>query len=194
MRSLHAAEIETALGHRGLREGELVRVGVHRRRQVLVLLVLQPEVLFHDLNRLVVDVVVVVVLEILDLLQPIRLVDKLGVLVGLPVHLVHLANLEDVLQALERDGDDARVRAHDEVAQRLDAPLVDEVLDLLVRAAGGGVGDGPRRLLLDVELGVREEVDERRDDVALDDGLDLILVAGGDVRDGPARLLLIDFL
>ena len=43
--------------------------------------------------------------------------------------------------------------------------------------------------LADVELRVGEQLDEGRDDVGLDDSLDLLLVARGDVRDSPARLL-----
>lgn len=52
-------------------------------------------------------------------------------------------------------------------------------------------GESAKRVthLADVELGVREELDEGRDDVGLDDGLDLLLVARGDVRDSPACLL-----
>mmetsp|Transcript_17402 Transcript_17402/g.43072 ORF Transcript_17402/g.43072 Transcript_17402/m.43072 type:complete len:314 (-) Transcript_17402:912-1853(-) len=190
--SLHSPpEVEATLGnHRRRLERKLVGVGVHCRREVLVLLVLQPEILLQDLHGLIVDVVVVVVLQILDLLQSLRLVDELRILVGRPLHLVHFTHLEDVLQSLQRHRHDARVAADDEVAQRLDATLVHEVFKLLVRASAGGVGDGPRRLLFDVELGVGQQVDEGRDDVVLHDGLDLVLVPGSDVRDGPARLLL----
>jgi hypothetical protein len=42
----------------------------------------------------------------------------------------------------------------------------------------------------DVELGVREQVNQRRHDVGLHDGLDLVLVPRGDVGHGPARFLL----
>ena len=100
-----------------------------------------------------------------------------------------LARLEHVLDALERDRHEARVVAREQVAQRLDAPLLHEVLDLLGRAAGRRVRDRPRRLLLDVELGRREELDERRDDVRLDHRLDLLARPRRDVRDRPARLL-----
>lgn len=63
------------------------------------------------------------------------------------------------------------------------------VPDLLVRAAAGGVGDSPGGLLARLELGVAQDVDERRKDVGVDDGLDLVRVAGRDVGQRPAGLL-----
>ncbi len=99
------------------------------------------------------------------------------------------ADLEDVLEAFQGNGDDFGVGHAEEVAEGRDAPLVHEELDLIVRPARCGVGDGPGGLLADVELGLLEELDEGRDDVVVDDGLDLVLVARGDVGDGPAGLL-----
>ena len=63
--------------------------------------------------------------------------------------------------------------------------LIHQVLDLLRSAARRGVGDGPRGLLADVELGVHEELDERRDDVGVDDGLDLRDADGDAHADDP---------
>mmetsp|Transcript_45701 Transcript_45701/g.148556 ORF Transcript_45701/g.148556 Transcript_45701/m.148556 type:complete len:391 (-) Transcript_45701:305-1477(-) len=128
-------------------------------------------------------------LQLLQLLQPVRLVNVGRVRVCAGRRTVLLACLEDVLDALERDGDEARVVADEQVAKRLDAPLRDEVLDLFRRAAARRVGDGPGCLLFDVELCRREQQHEGRDDVGLDDGLDLLARARRDVGDGPARLL-----
>ncbi|KAI3483457.1 hypothetical protein L1887_53684 [Cichorium endivia] len=152
------------------------------------------EVLVHDVEALFVDVEVLVVLEIVDGHHAAALLDVERVGVGTIATgrlAVHLADLEDVLEAVERDLDDLVVHAGEQVAERLDASLRDEVADLLGlrEAAAGGVADGPARLLLGLEVGVLEDVDEGRDDVGVDDGLDLLGGAGGDVGDGPAGLL-----
>ena len=129
-------------------------------------------------------------LQLLDLGEALGLGDEGGHLVvrtGLVGLLV--ADLEDVLQPLEGDGNDLGVVDGEEVAQGADAALLDQEPDLGAIAAGGGVADGPGGLLPDVELGVGEELDEGRHDVVVDDGLDLVLVAGGNVGDGPAGLL-----
>jgi hypothetical protein len=76
-------------------------------------------------------------------------------------------------------------------AQRLDAAALHEVADLsgLLQTTAGGVGDGPAGLLPCLEVAVLEEVDQRWDDVGVNDSLDLGRIASGDVGDGPARLL-----
>ena len=48
-------------------------------------------------------------------------------------------------------------------------------------AAAGGVGDGPGRLLPRLELGLGLNVDENREDVGVNDGLDLLSVTSCDV-------------
>ena len=96
-------------------------------------------------------------LQLLELVEPLCLVDEGSVRVGALVgRRLLLASLEHILNTLERDGDQARVVAREQVAERLDAPLLDEVLDLLGRAPRRGVRDRPRSLLLDVELGSRK--------------------------------------
>jgi len=66
-------------------------------------------------------------------------------------------------------------------ARRGDVTRLHQVLDeLLWGAAAGRVGDRPGRNLLNVDLGVAQDVDERRDDSRLDHLLDLVLVAGDD--------------
>jgi len=188
-----SSELEAAGGARGRlwrqAEGEagLRRLG---RDGAVVLVVVEAKVRLKDVHGLLVHVLVRVVLQLLELVEALGLVHEGRVRVGAVVRgRLVLASLQDVLDALERDGDEAGVVAREQVAERLDTALLHEVLDLLGRAARGGVGDGPGGLLLDVELGRPEQVHERRDDVGLDDGLDLLARAGGDVRDRPARLL-----
>ena len=129
-------------------------------------------------------------LQLLEPRQPLGLVHGDSVWVGptLPCRLA-LARLEDILNTLDRNRHQRGVLAREQVTQRLDAALLHEGLYLLGGTAACRVGDGPGRLLLDVELGGGEEVHERRDDLRIDDGLDLLACPGSDVGDGPARLL-----
>mmetsp|Transcript_33863 Transcript_33863/g.109404 ORF Transcript_33863/g.109404 Transcript_33863/m.109404 type:complete len:253 (+) Transcript_33863:646-1404(+) len=138
-------------------------------RQVLVLLLQQSKVGLEDVHSLLEDVLVVVLLKLLQLLQPVRLVHIRGVRVGARHGAVRLPRLEYVLDALERHRHQAWIVAHQQVAQRLDAPLRHQVLDLLVRAARRGIRDGPRRLLFYVKLGGRKQEHERRHNVCVDD-------------------------
>lgn len=87
--------------------------------------------------------------------------------------------------------DNLVVGACEQIAEGLDATALDQVADLgrLLQATAGSVGDGPASLLSGLEVAVLEEVDQRRDDIGIDDSLDLGGVAGGDVGDGPAGLL-----
>lgn len=160
---------------------------------VLLLIVVREE-LVHDVERLFVDLEVVVVLQLVDREHAARLLDEVGILVhctGPRGLLVHLANLQDVVETVKCDLNDLVVHHLQQVTQRLDAALGDEVADLagLEQPAGRGVRDGPARFLLCLEVGVLEDVDQGWDDVCVDDGLDLMRGAGGDVGDGPARLL-----
>ena len=100
-----------------------------------------------------------------------------------------LAHLEDVLEGVEDHLDDLNVSAVEKIAQGLDAAAVYEVHDLLPGAPGGGIGDGPRGLLLGLEVVVLQNLDEGEDEVGLNDRVDLGGAAGGDVRDRPAGLL-----
>lgn len=107
------------------------------------------------------------------------------------IHLfLRLANFEDILQPLQRNSDNSCVWAGEEVTERLDAVLGNQVLDLVVGAAGCGVRDGPGCFLLDFELSILEVGDKRRDDARVYHCLNLILVPGSDIGDGPARLFL----
>ena len=68
--------------------------------------------------------------------------------------------------------------------------MVDQVADLLglLKPTRSGVGDGPAGLLSGLQVAVREEMNERWDNVGINNSLDLGGVASGDVRDGPAGL------
>lgn len=140
-----------------------------------------------------VNLLVGVVLGVVDLLHSSSLlnVDSVHVDTVLVLGLVHVTDLENVLQTVKSNLDNLVVHAAEEVAKWLDASLVDEVADLLwlLETTGGGVGDGPASLLSGLEVAVLEEVDEWWDDVGIDDRLDLVGVSGGDVGDGPASLL-----
>ena len=81
------------------------------------------------------------------------------------------AHLENVLQALQSHGDDADIGAVKQIAQRLDAACSDQVLDLIMRPAARGIADGPSTLFSNVKFSCGKEVDQRRDDVVLNDGL-----------------------
>lgn len=119
------------------------------------------------------------VLEVVDSVHASSLLNELRVLVdrtrssGL---FVELSDLENVLETVEGDLDNLVVHRLEEVAQRLDATLGDEVPDLLrlLKTARGGVGKSPASLLLGLEIRGLKDVDERRDDVGVDDGLDLM--------------------
>lgn len=165
---------------------------------VLSLALLVGEVLLDDVVRLHVNLLVGVVLALVDLLHAADLLDEESITVdGLAASttlvgvLVHLADLENVLKTVKCDLDDLVVRAREQVAERLDAAALDQVADLsrLLQAAAGGIGNGPTGLLPGLEVAVLEKVDQRRDDVSIDDSLNLGGVAGGDVGDGPAGLL-----
>lgn len=133
------------------------------------------------------------VLEVVDGDHTTGLLDELSVLVdatGSSRLLVNLADLENVLKAIEGNLDDLVVHRLEEVTHGLDAALANEVADLvgLRETTGSSVGNGPACLLLGLEIGVLENVDERGDDVGVNDSLDLVGRASGDVRDGPAGL------
>lgn len=131
------------------------------------------------------------VLEVVNGDHASGLLDKLGVQVDpVVLLLVGVADLEDVLEAVQGDLDDLVIHRFQQVAQRLDAPLRHEVPDLrrLLQPSRGRVRDRPARLLLRLEVGVLQDVDQGRDDVGVDDTLDLVWRAGSDVGDGPARL------
>lgn len=75
-----------------------------------------------------------------------------------------------------RNLDDLVVHRLEQIAERLNASLRDKVPDLsrLLKTSRGGVGEGPAGLFLSLEVGGLEDVDKRRNDVGINDGLDLV--------------------
>mmetsp|Transcript_35273 Transcript_35273/g.112203 ORF Transcript_35273/g.112203 Transcript_35273/m.112203 type:complete len:264 (-) Transcript_35273:995-1786(-) len=181
------AEAKTALRHLRAK----LEMAIRRVIGYLSVVILEWEVALKDLHGLLVDVLIGVLLQGLQPLQPVRLLHLgcEGVLAKALLLLPLPAHLEDVLDGLERHGSNLAVRDAEQVDQGPDAALLDEVLDLVRLAPGGRVADRPRGLLLDVEVGRREQLDDRRNQPAADDLLNLLPVAGRDVGDRPASLL-----
>lgn len=105
---------------------------------------------------------------------------------------------------------DLVVHRLEQITQWLDDALGDHVPDLrrFGQSTGSSVGDRPACFLLGLEVGVLQDVDKGRNDVAtrrelayviqnvdalldsrIDDGLDLTRTAGSDVGDGPTGFL-----
>jgi hypothetical protein len=131
-----------------------------------------------------------------DLLHATSLFDEESVavdtsLTGLASLLIHVSDLKNVLETIKGNLDDLVVRAGQEIAQGLDAPLRNKVADLirLLETTGSGVGDSPASLLAGLEVTIGEKVDEGSNDASVDDCLDLAGVASSDVGDGPASFL-----
>ena len=93
------------------------------------------------------------------------------------------------LEAFECDDDDLRVRYRQDLREGRYTALLHEELDLVRAPSRSGVADGPCGLLANVQLGITQEVDEGRDEVRVQDSLDLVLVARSDFRNGPACFL-----
>lgn len=134
-------------------------------------------------------------LQIVDGNHSTRLFDVEGVLVhstlAQSILLIRLSNLEDILQSIQRDLNDLVICALQQIAQRLDASLADEIPDLtrLLESTRCRIRHGPARLLLGLEISILKDVNEERDNVGVDDGLDLLRTTGGDVGDSPACFL-----
>lgn len=142
-------------------------------------------------------------LTVVDGVHSTGLLDVEGVLVhtaSTGSFLVHLSNLEDVIQSVQtaynphgqyrretwlgprrkkknlRNLDDLVVHRLQQIAQRLDASLGDKVSDLgrLLKSTRGSVRQSPAGLLFGLEISGLEDVDQRGDNVGVDDGLDLV--------------------
>jgi hypothetical protein len=149
------------------------------------------KVLAQHRVRLVADVLRLVVMQLLELVEAAARLDGDGERVARQVValLQRAAAAQQILNALERDRHDLAVDRLEELAQRRNAALRDKVGELVLVAARRGVRDGPRGLLLDVELGAPQQVDQRRHEVGVDDLLDLAVGARRNVGNGPAHLL-----
>lgn len=111
-------------------------------------------------------------------------------IVGIIEQSCHASHLQDVLQTLQGNSDDPVVIDCQQVAQRLDAAVVHQQLDLVGSATRGCIADSPSSLLLDVKLSVGQQANQRAQQVAVQNCLNLVLGASSDVRNGPASLLL----
>lgn len=163
---------------------------------VIRVLILIGEVLLDDVVCLHVNLLVGIGLALVDLLHATALFNEQSVTVDgvrciAGCLLIQITDLEYVLEAIKSDLDNLVVGAGQEVAQGLDATLGDKVPDLvgLLEATTGRVANGPASLLAGLQVTVGQQVDERWDNVGIDDGLDLSGVSGCDVGNGPARLL-----
>jgi hypothetical protein len=152
-------------------ERELLIGLVHLGHETGVLLLL-AEVLLDDVERLLVDLLVLVALQELDLVEAAALLDLVRVrVVDAALARVMQAELEDVLEAVERHLDDLGVADVEQVAQWRYHVEVDEVADLLGRAARGGVHNGPRRLLACLVLALGQDLDQLGEYVGVKDSL-----------------------
>ena len=182
----------TLLGTAGSTESKLL-LSTHG---LIAGLVLVREVLLDDVVRLHVNLFVGVGLAVVDLLHASALLDKQSITVNrlgalASSVLVKLANLENVLKTIKGNLDNLVVGAGKKVAERLDAALSNQVPDLirLLKATRSRVADSPASLLTGLEVGMGKKVDQRRDNVGVNDRLDLGRVSSSDVADGPASLL-----
>lgn len=172
-------------------------VGAGRLSHALIgILLLIREVLLDNVVGLHVNLLVGVVLTVVNLLHATALLDEEGVLVKTlgtftSSLLVQVTNLENILKTVKGNLDDFIIRADEEVTEGLDAALSDEVSDLLrlLQSSGRSVTDSPAGLLTGLEITVLEKMNQRRNDVGINDGLDLRRVPSGDVGNGPAGLL-----
>lgn len=129
-------------------------------------------------------------LQIVNANHPPSLLNKHSILIRTPIRLlIALPNLQNILQPIQRNLNNLIIRALQQVTQWLDAPLTNKVPNLtrFLQAPTSSVRHSPARLLLRLEVSVLENVDEGRDDVGVDDGLNLRRRTSGDVGDGPAR-------
>lgn len=191
---VEATSLARAVG--GGTETELAVGACGLRHAFIGILLLVGEVLFDDVVCLHVNLLVGIVLAVMNLLHAAALLNKEGVLVEVlstvaSSLLVEVTNLENVLKTVEGNLDDLVVGADEKIAQRLDTALTNEVANLLglLQTTRSSVANGPASLLAGLEIAVLQEMDQGRDDISVNDGLDLRRVARSDVGNGPAGLL-----
>src|SRR3569833_1078151 len=160
---VEAAALGTSVGGAET-EGSVGTLGLGHA--IVVVLLVVREVLFDDVVCLHVDLLVGVILAVVDLLHAAALLDEQGVAVDgvgalTSSLLVEIADLQDVLQAIQRHLDDLVFGAGEQVAEGLDAALRDEVADLLrlLKTSRSGVADGPAGLLARLQVAIGQEVD-----------------------------------
>lgn len=137
------------------------------------------------------------VLQVVDSEHSIRLLNIVSVFVdSSSLLLVTFSHLQNILQSIQSDLNDLVVGTLQQIAKRLDASLGNEVSNLtrFLQSSTGGIGHSPTSFLLGLEVGVLEDVDEGRDNVGIDDGLNLLRTSSSDIRDSPTCLLSDSFL
>mmetsp|Transcript_5742 Transcript_5742/g.11447 ORF Transcript_5742/g.11447 Transcript_5742/m.11447 type:complete len:512 (-) Transcript_5742:106-1641(-) len=129
-------------------------------------------------------------LQVLNLVETLGFGNVHGHLVGRSQGLgFFFANLEDIFQTFQGDRDNLRVADRQQITERPDASLLHQELDLLWRTTTRGVGNRPSCFLTNVKFCRGQQLNQRRDNVVFNDGLDLFLVAGGNVGNRPACFL-----
>ena len=79
-------------------------------------------------------------------------------------------------------------KKHVSIADRISPSLLDQKLDLLWTPSPSSIRDRLHSLHVDVDVGIRQQLNQRLSDVVVDHGLDPTLVPVGDVRDGQAGI------
>ena len=90
---------------------------------------------------------------------------------GFAVNIFQITYLKNVLQALKGNCDDTHIRAVQQVAQGLDAACSNQVLDLVMGAAAGGIADCPGTLFSNIKFCGCQQMHQGWDDVVLNDRL-----------------------
>ena len=108
----------------------------------------------------------------------------------LVVILKGLTLTENILQTFKRDSHHTDIRSGNQLTQRLNAALGDELGNLRGSTTGSGVSNSPGSFLTDIEFGVLHVEDQRVHNGGIQDGLDLCTVSSGNVGQSPAHLSL----
>lgn len=120
---------------------------------------------------------ILVMLEVVNRVHSSSFFNKESVLVDTTIRfLVRLSNLQDVLQSIESDLNDLVIGTLQQVTQRFDTTLRNEVTNLtrFLQSSRSSVRHCPTSFFLRFEIGVLKDVDQRRNDVGIDDRLDLL--------------------
>jgi hypothetical protein len=162
------SKVELAIAHtrRGRNDGHF-------------LLFFHAKVGFQNLDTLFINIIVGMLLQFLNFIQAVRFGNKEGHLVlRIGAARFFFSNAEDILQSLQGNNDNLGIQAGQQVAERANAALLDEELDLVLIATGSGVGNGPGGFLANVKFGVGQQLNQGGNDIVFNDGLNLFLVAG----------------
>ena len=102
---------------------------------------------------------------------------------------LEITHLENVKESIKHDHEHLGVReVHESNAVGNDSHLHQQN-DLVSRSTAGVVRNSPCSFLLSARFTLFQDIEERREDAGINDGLDLVLVAGCDVADSPGSFL-----